>query len=76
MAQLAIQNVHKSFQSKVVLNDVSLELDRGEIVCVFGPSGSGKTLLLRLGSIPRYIPDSRGGGDAAQRKDAAPTAHA
>lgn len=48
MAQLAIQSVGKSFRGNVVLNDVSLELDRGEIVCVFGPSGSGKTVLLRL----------------------------
>src|SRR5260370_29768492 len=48
MPQLAIQNIRKSFRSNVVLDHVSLDLDRGEIVCVFGPSVSGKTVLLRL----------------------------
>jgi multiple sugar transport system ATP-binding protein len=48
MAQLAIRNVRKSFKNNVVLDGISLELERGEIVCVFGPSGAGKTVLLRL----------------------------
>ena len=46
MAQLAIRNIRKSFHSKAVLDDVSLELDEGEIVCVFGPSG-----LKRVGNL-------------------------
>jgi ABC-type lipoprotein export system ATPase subunit len=33
---------------KVALNNVSLELDRGQIAGIFGPSGSGKTTLLRI----------------------------
>ena len=48
MAQIEIQNVHKSFKTGAVLHDVSLSAETGEIVVVFGPSGGGKTVLLRL----------------------------
>ena len=48
MPQLALSGLSKSFKSGKVLDAVSLEADKGEIVVVFGPSGTGKTVLLRL----------------------------
>jgi len=39
--------VVKSFGSHQVLRDISLTVDRGEVVCVIGPSGSGKSTFLR-----------------------------
>jgi ABC-type lipoprotein export system ATPase subunit len=39
---------HGSGASRVALDGVTLEVERGQIVGVFGPSGSGKTTLLRI----------------------------
>ncbi|MDB5514633.1 MAG: yurJ2 [Tardiphaga sp.] len=48
MAQIEISHLCKSFKDDAVLKDLSLSVDKGEIVAVFGPSGTGKTVLLRL----------------------------
>jgi polar amino acid transport system ATP-binding protein len=46
-AILLAHDVHKRFGSHEVLQGVSLEVHRGEVVCIIGPSGSGKTTFLR-----------------------------
>lgn len=42
-----VQNVRKSFAETEVLKDVSLSVDKGDVVVILGPSGSGKTTFLR-----------------------------
>jgi polar amino acid transport system ATP-binding protein len=44
---LVASDVHKRFGSHEVLKGVSLDVRRGEVVCIIGPSGSGKTTFLR-----------------------------
>lgn len=54
---LELQNVSKSFFKKEALSDVSLKIDKGEIVGLLGPNGAGKTTLMRI--INRIVePDS------------------
>ncbi|MBY6411261.1 amino acid ABC transporter ATP-binding protein [Rhodococcus sp. BP-252] len=39
--------VHKNFGALKVLKGISLEIDRGQVLCLVGPSGSGKSTFLR-----------------------------
>ena len=54
---LELKNVSMSFQDRRILDDVSLQVQRGEILVIIGPSGSGKSTLLRL-MIGLLKPDS------------------
>lgn len=42
-AGLVIRGLRKSYRKRQVIRDVSMRLDRGEIVALLGPNGSGKT---------------------------------
>jgi ABC-type polar amino acid transport system ATPase subunit len=44
---IRLEKICKSFGHLVVLRDVTLEIDKGEVVCVIGPSGAGKSTMLR-----------------------------
>lgn len=48
MEKLEVKNVSKSFDGNRVLKDISIELNRGELVCLLGVSGGGKTTLFNI----------------------------
>ncbi|MCL1855584.1 MAG: ABC transporter ATP-binding protein [Clostridia bacterium] len=56
--QIEIRNVYKSFGVNAVLQDISLDVERGELVTLLGPSGCGKSTLLR--SVAGLLPVDAG----------------
>lgn len=44
---VSLRDVHKSFGDLEVLKGISLDVMKGEVICIIGPSGSGKSTLIR-----------------------------
>ena len=51
---LAIRGLQKSFGTLSVLRDISLSVERGNVLSIIGPSGSGKSTLLRCASFLEF----------------------
>ena len=45
---LSLKNVSKTLGDKTILDDISLDIRKGEFVTLLGPSGCGKTTTLRI----------------------------
>src|SRR5882762_1381751 len=58
MASVELRGLTKRFGSLAVVDDVSLRIDHGRLVCLLGPSGCGKTTTLRL--IAGFLEPSEG----------------
>ncbi len=55
---ISIQNINKSYGNQKALSDVSLEIEKGEIVGFLGPNGAGKSTLMKI--ISSYISQDSG----------------
>lgn len=45
---LKVEHITKSFADKVVLSDISFQVDKGQVVALLGENGAGKSTLLRI----------------------------
>ncbi|MGB2926075.1 MAG: ABC transporter ATP-binding protein [Limnothrix sp.] len=45
---ISLRGISKSFGSSVILNDIDLDIYRGEALVIIGPSGTGKSTILRI----------------------------
>lgn len=54
MSQLVVENLRKSYKSRTVVHDISLQIKSGEVVGLLGPNGAGKTtsFYMMVGLVP------------------------
>ena len=54
MSELIVENLRKSYQSRTVVQDISLQINSGEVVGLLGPNGAGKTtsFYMMVGLVP------------------------
>jgi len=54
MSKLVVENLRKKYKARTVVQDISLELDSGEVVGLLGPNGAGKTtsFYMMVGLVP------------------------
>ena len=45
---ISVKDLHKSFGGVTVLDGISTDIEKGDVVCIIGPSGSGKSTIARL----------------------------
>lgn len=48
MADITLSNIRKKFGNKILFQDFSLKIERGEFLAIMGESGAGKTTLLNM----------------------------
>ncbi|WP_022953477.1 ABC transporter ATP-binding protein [Leucothrix mucor] len=58
MTHLRIENLQASYGKKLILNDINLAVDQGEMIALLGPSGCGKTTLLN--ALCGFMPVAQG----------------
>ena len=47
MSILSIKNLEKRYGENIILNDVSADIEKGDVIAIIGPSGTGKSTFLR-----------------------------
>jgi len=54
MSKLVVENLRKKYKARTVVQDISLEIDSGEVVGLLGPNGAGKTtsFYMMVGLVP------------------------
>lgn len=62
---LSVNGIHKTFADRVVLTNISLHVNEGQIVTLIGPNGAGKTTLVRI-ALGLMTPDA---GEVIHRDD-------